>query len=103
VARLPPCSSAIFCNACMCFIALASLTWLASCCTGGSGAVALDLVVCSAVGGGAVGGGSSTPVPQAVVASMTKIPINASLIRDPVSPNVEISMSTADSVGCLTT
>jgi hypothetical protein len=55
------------------------------------------------VGGGAVGGGSSTPVPQAVVASMTKIPINASLIRDPVSPNVEISMSTADSVGCLTT
>ena len=63
VARLPPCSSAIFCNACMCFIALASLTWLASCRTGASGAVAVDLVACGGVGGavdgGTVGCGSS--------------------------------------------
>ena len=33
MARLPPCSSAIFCNACRCLSALASLTSPASCCT----------------------------------------------------------------------
>jgi hypothetical protein len=96
-------------------MALASLTSLGSCCTKDlADAVALfdgdcDVVAsdfsgdCDAVAPepgsdcGAVGGGDSTATePQATVAKVTEIPKNASLIRDAVSPRVEISTSTSN-------
>ena len=71
-------------------LALASLTSPASCRTNGpSGAVALEL----GDDGGAVGAASTAGEPQAMTARATEIPRNASLIRDPVSPEVDISMS----------
>jgi hypothetical protein len=44
---------------------------------------------------GTVGDGCTAPDPQAAVANMTEIPTSTSLIRDPVRPKVEISMSTS--------
>ena len=44
---------------------------------------------------GTVGGGCTAADPHAAAANMTEIPISASLIRDPVPPKVEISMSTS--------
>ena len=83
--------------------AWASLTSLASRCTNGRpDAVALEPGAdCGAavveLGGdcGAVGGGSTAAELQAAVVSRTEIHTNTSLIRDHVSPKVEICMSTS--------
>jgi hypothetical protein len=95
-------------------MALASLTFLGSCCTkdpadavalfdGDCDGVASDFAGdCDPVGPelgsdcGAGGGDSTATEPQATVAKVTEIPTNASLIRDAVSPRVEISTNTSN-------
>jgi hypothetical protein len=103
VARFPLCASAIFCNARMCVSARASLTWPDICRTGGrAGALIFDFFSCRSVGGGAVGGGSGTPLPQAAATNITEIPTKRNLRREPVKPEVEINTSTS-SAACVTT
>jgi hypothetical protein len=64
---------------------------------GACGAVALELGDCGAVAG------STAAELQAMAARVTEIPRNASLIRDPVGPEVDISMSASLAWLCITT